>query len=71
MLMVVSAKSLLVSVCWVASHLFWHLPHALHTAEQVAAPQHDAAAVMMVPAPGNARRGKESKAPIARQEERR
>lgn len=25
--------------------LFWHLPQALHTAEHVAAPQHDAANV--------------------------
>jgi hypothetical protein len=26
---------------YASSHLFWNLPHALHTAEQVAAPQHE------------------------------
>lgn len=41
-----------------------HFPHALHNAEHVAAPQQDAAAVMMVPILGTARRGIESNAPM-------
>jgi len=44
--------------------LLLHLPNALHMAEHVAAPQHDAAAVTMVPTLGMARSGKDSSAPI-------
>ena len=44
--------------------LLLHLPNELHTAEHVAAPQHDAAAVTMVPTPGRASNGRESRAPM-------
>jgi len=44
--------------------LLLHLPHELQTAEQVAAPQQDAAAVKMPPALGRASSGIESKAPM-------
>jgi hypothetical protein len=44
--------------------LFWHLPHAEQRAEQVAAPQQDAANDMSVPTLGTAKSGIESKAPI-------
>jgi len=44
--------------------LLLHLPQALQTAEQVAAPQQDAAAVKMPPALGRASSGIESRAPM-------
>lgn len=44
--------------------LLLHLPQALHTALQVAAPQQDAAKVARVPMDGIARRGRDSSAPM-------
>jgi hypothetical protein len=48
-----------------ASHLLPHFPQALHTAEQVAAPQQLAAKPTIVPSPGTAMNGIDSNAPIA------
>lgn len=46
--------------------LLLHLPHALVTAEHVAAPQHEAAKVASVPTEGTAKSGSDSNAPMMR-----
>lgn len=45
-------------------YLLLHLPQALHTAEQVAAPQQEAAMVATVPTLGRASSGRDKSAPI-------
>ena len=46
------------------TNLLWNFPHALHTAEQVAAPQHDAPNVTSEPTLGTASRGSDNRAPM-------
>lgn len=46
------------------TYLLWNFPHALHTAEHVAAPQHEAAKVTSEPMLGTARSGSDNNAPM-------
>lgn len=46
------------------TYLLWNLPHALQSAVQVAAPQHDAAIDHSVAALGSSNNGRDKAAPI-------